>query len=384
MTNWYTLTPLDVLLFRDAKPFTPQERAWAASLFPPNGHTIAGALRGLLKTSDSFKITGPFLCHQQNLYFPRPYGYVDTIPLVPLDWDTNSHLDKVVPNNPDQPCPLVKASWWNSAKTGKETKKPKYRKYLPWDVVLNYLNTGQISEKDWRVQCKNGQEDEEEIQPWKEETRSHNAIDSQTRQTKKADGYFVENAVRLCSGWSIAIGTEQLLPQIPATLMLGGEGHRVVIESCPVLQEQWQQLQDKSQANFNIKGQAIAYLITPGVFERWHRDLARNRYTARCRPWPWEWQLTSNSKEGKLVSFATDRPVAISGRTREDGNPEKNSIPSPQVFAAPSGSQYYLEQPKDLFQNQPQAPEPVRRWRQLGYSELLWLPYKPPIENKND
>lgn len=45
---WYTLTPYDVLLFRDAKPFTPGERAWAGSVFPPNGHTLAGAIRGLL------------------------------------------------------------------------------------------------------------------------------------------------------------------------------------------------------------------------------------------------------------------------------------------------------------------------------------------------
>jgi hypothetical protein len=28
---WYTLTPLDVILLRDAKPFTPGERAWAGS-----------------------------------------------------------------------------------------------------------------------------------------------------------------------------------------------------------------------------------------------------------------------------------------------------------------------------------------------------------------
>ncbi|MFM7714712.1 MAG: type III-B CRISPR module-associated Cmr3 family protein, partial [Microcystis sp.] len=44
---WYTITPLDVLLLRDAKPFSPGERAWAGSTFPPNGHTIAGALSAL-------------------------------------------------------------------------------------------------------------------------------------------------------------------------------------------------------------------------------------------------------------------------------------------------------------------------------------------------
>ncbi|MFN5658855.1 MAG: type III-B CRISPR module-associated Cmr3 family protein, partial [Pseudanabaena sp.] len=38
---WYKLTPLDVLMFRDAKPFSPQERAWAGSVFPPNNHAIA-------------------------------------------------------------------------------------------------------------------------------------------------------------------------------------------------------------------------------------------------------------------------------------------------------------------------------------------------------
>ncbi|MFN9557259.1 MAG: type III-B CRISPR module-associated Cmr3 family protein, partial [Dolichospermum sp.] len=45
---WYKLTPLDILMLRDAKPFSPQERAWAGSIFPPNGHTIAGAFRGIL------------------------------------------------------------------------------------------------------------------------------------------------------------------------------------------------------------------------------------------------------------------------------------------------------------------------------------------------
>jgi len=39
---WYTITPLDVLMFRDAKPFTPEARAWAGSMFPPNGHAISG------------------------------------------------------------------------------------------------------------------------------------------------------------------------------------------------------------------------------------------------------------------------------------------------------------------------------------------------------
>ena len=38
---WYTITPLDTVLFRDAKPFAPGERAWAGSVFPPPSQAIA-------------------------------------------------------------------------------------------------------------------------------------------------------------------------------------------------------------------------------------------------------------------------------------------------------------------------------------------------------
>lgn len=60
--HWYTLTPLDILLFRDAKPFSPAERAWSESVFPPNGHAIAGALRGLVGSREHWQLIGPFLC----------------------------------------------------------------------------------------------------------------------------------------------------------------------------------------------------------------------------------------------------------------------------------------------------------------------------------
>ncbi len=39
-------------------------------------------------------------------------------------------------------------------------------------------------------------------------------------------------------------------------------------------------------------------------------------------------------------------------------------------------SQYYLNQPERLFQDQPDSPEYHQRWRKLGYSELLWINYK--------
>ena len=57
--NWYTITPLDVYVFKMLKPFTPGERAWAGSVFPPNGHTIAGALRKLLGDGGVLQVLRP-------------------------------------------------------------------------------------------------------------------------------------------------------------------------------------------------------------------------------------------------------------------------------------------------------------------------------------
>jgi CRISPR-associated protein Cmr3 len=79
-----------------------------------------------------------------------------------------------------------------------------------------------------------------------------------------------------------------------------------------------------------------------------------------------------------LVSVATDKPVPISCRIRDEKNV---SIPAPQVFAAPPGSIYYLNQPQKLFaedenSKQSKALEKANRLRDLGYSELLWVSYK--------
>lgn len=93
----------------------------------------------------------------------------------------------------------------------------------------------------------------------------------------------------------------------------------------------------------------------------------------------WEWKLAhtvnGNQTPGHLVSVATDRAVPISCRLRDRQN---NSIPAPQVFAAPPGSVYYLNQPQQLFQESEQASNQAKRWRQLGYSELLWISFNSP------
>jgi CRISPR-associated protein Cmr3 len=244
---WYTLTPLDVWLFGDAKPFTPGERAWASGEFPPNGHTIAGALRGLLGRVD-VNLTGPFLCHQNSdhatFYFPRPLGFDKTTPLIPVDWDTNSHL-KCLITDECQPRPLVRAFQINNSDSNQDDiKDVKYRQYLPSDVVLNYLQHGHCTMNGEELKIPEGNNKEKD-KPWELETRPHNAIEVGTRQVKNSDGYFVENAVRLASGWSLTIGLrlEKPFDAVPCVLRLGGEGHRALLERCEALDAQWDKLQ---------------------------------------------------------------------------------------------------------------------------------------------
>lgn len=362
---WYRLIPLDILLLRDAKPFTPGERAWAGSTFPPTGDAIAGAVRGLLGETLDLDITGPFLCrqvqHEQKLYFPRPLGFVGERSLSPLPWigaENQMKFDKSAPQ------PLVISFDSQQDNEPDDGSKPlKYRQYLPADVVLAYLKSGQIDREQWICEC------DSEEKPWKIESRSHNSITPGTRQVKDESGYFVENAVRLHPDWSIAFQVDRELPT-GETLRLGGEGHRVLLERCDELGGQWQAIQAQSEVNFQSDGRSIAYLVTPGVFERPVNG------EILCQAWPWEWKLahTSNpnqSSDGKLVSVATAKSVPISG------------IGKAQVFAAPPGSNYYLNQPRPLYQDLAGAANKTKRWRNLGYSELLWIKYHQELSNES-
>jgi CRISPR-associated protein Cmr3 len=370
---WYTLTPLDVLLFRDAKPFTPGERAWAGSVFPPHGHTLAGAIRGLLQTNQRVALNGPFLCHTDQLQFHRPLSYVGNRQLVPIEWLPSPQprwmWDRLMP----MPLSMLDAT----SSDADQEKSKNLRRFLNASQVQQLLQGKSLTQQDWQLP------ENVDPDPWTVESRPHNTLETGQRTVKDSDGYFVENAIRLHSGWSIAIAvdanTHQALVDqgIPTTLRLGGEGHRVLIERCLSLDEQWNALTAQSIKNYQQaeaalaqdpkKARSLAYLVTPGVFERSCNGVAT------CRAWPWEWQLAhapnKNQTPGPLASVATDRPVPLSGRRRQG----EESVPAPQVFAAPPGSIYYLERPETLHQDNPAHRS--HKWRKLGYSELLWIPF---------
>lgn len=368
--SWFTLSPLDVLMFRDAKPFSPGERAWASGGFPPTGHVIAGAVQAHLGRKVTLRIRGPFLCFDQQLYLPRPLHLFQGQSLMPMSWVDPQDPYHQCLWDPSRPAPLV-ATQMDPNISAKD-KGPAYVKA----TVVMQAQQG----KGWHLQ--------DGIQPpWETEIRPHNTIQEGSRQVKESDGYFVETCIRLKSGWSLAVSIEMQSPTTqkwdpldikkPIALRLGGEGHRAILDPCPDLQKQWQELQKHSQIVQQSSAPCLAYLITPGVF------IKTNNGIPMCRAWPWEWRLATpqpNSPHiGSLVSVATDKGIPINGRIRaQNDQDEEFSLPAPQVFAAPPGSIYFLQKPTKLWQDESQNADkkanPHHRWRLLGYSEMLWLP----------
>ena len=267
---WYKLTPLDVLMFRDAKPFSPQERAWAGSVFPPNNHAIAGALRSSFGINGNIQLKGTFLCCDENLYFPRPFNYVSQNRLTPIAWLEPNHPSKQMLWDKSKPVPLVIGDRGNHDPDEDKHEKGDYRLFLPSDVVLRLLKNEVLTEKDWLV----NQDSEKKDKPWIVETRSHNTLQDGTRQVKESDGYFVENAVRLVEGWGLAIAVDKTTDAKlnskakPLVMRLGGEGHRVLLERCDAFDTQWNDLQEVSKTNFEKGDRSLAYMVTNGVFER--------------------------------------------------------------------------------------------------------------------
>lgn len=95
---WYAIEPLDVLLFREAKPFSPGEGSWAKGQFPPMPITVFQALRWLenfygLEEKDKrrdLNFIGPFLMDADNqVWLPTPKDLIGIKDIGKGDEDEN-------------------------------------------------------------------------------------------------------------------------------------------------------------------------------------------------------------------------------------------------------------------------------------------------------
>ncbi|NEQ98034.1 MAG: CRISPR-associated protein [Cyanothece sp. SIO2G6] len=85
--NWYAIDPVDLLLMREAKPFSPGDGSWAKGQFPPLPITVFQALRSATerqegnRTQRQHQFIGPFLLYSPpdeapTLWLPTPNDMV--------------------------------------------------------------------------------------------------------------------------------------------------------------------------------------------------------------------------------------------------------------------------------------------------------------------
>jgi CRISPR-associated protein Cmr3 len=398
--HWYTITPLDVLLFREAKPFSPGEGAWAKGLFPPMPIAVFQAMRSLLPHSNgankqrNLSFLGSFLQDdQENLWFATPKDLVSVctkrsgaeepnpdhkksaehwerlIRLQPLDhsypaWQHLGFSDRPLP--PMVPPVLRQFEQSDRSPDGNRQYLERHEyicgKPKPWiraKALTSYLK----GERSFRL-------DDFTDDPWDVQILPHIHMQSNQRQVKDADGYFTEVAVRLKAGWGFGVGiaADETAPALQteleqikeAVIRLGGEGHRAFVSQRDI-PAQWKDL-----AEFTHPTQALsqsAYLVTPGLAQ----TQADRPVYGVC---PHDWKES-------LLGCATDRQLLWGGiseiQRKNVDNREFGLLP--QRAFVPPGTVYVFG---DRLPEQHEALLPkmqnnsLETFRRLNYGKLLW------------
>lgn len=386
---WYTIEPLDVLLFRESKPFSPGDGSWAKGLFPPMPITVFQALRSLLDPTDpknknkqrDLQFIGPFFLDDRNqLWLPTPKDLVcirtkksaDEITQFSSkeaseDWDKIDRLETVNPLNeawqylcfdeqnlPPMIPPVLDSNEYICGKP-----KP----LVKAEALFQYLEG---KDKHW-------QKDDFYENPWKSQVLPHIHIESGTRQVKDSEGYFTEVAMRLKPGWKfVAAMSERLFDESEnfSVVRLGGEGHRAIVS--PLSEFKHREKLENSQQS---EGSDFAYLLTPGLAE-----VEPGLYGAYPTTW-----------KDSLAGCVTDRPLywgGISSIERKHSTPNTNSATEadtsqprktefallPQRAFVPPGTVYLF---KDrLIGDRQLLPDLGINWldsfKKLNYGKLLW------------
>lgn len=329
--QWYSLTPLDVLLFREAKPFSPGAGSWAKGQFPPLPVTVYQAMRSRLdfipfanrnQPHPNIPFLGPFLLDEDNeVWIPTPK---DLIGVAQSSNGKNSGSESSEEANPeadqhwhrlDRLRPYETQPHWNFLKCqGLPSNSDDTDLALPPLVPPKLDEKGYICgfKKPWMKAAKlpiylegkfpgdpqSFTQQDFCDDPWGVQVLPHIAIKPGERQVKDSQGYFTEVAIRLKPGWKLVAAFDYPSPELlkPEVVRLGGEGHRVLVE--PLLDfDFWQNLQCYLTPNSK---QRIAYLLTPGLA----RVESENEPIYGACPHDWQ---------EHLLGCATEKPILWGG-----------------------------------------------------------------------
>ena len=367
---WLFVEPLDVLLFRDGKPFAAGEGFWARSVFPPSGLPLMGALRAriIVESGTSFKtyqnyaknggtdaaltklveligkfddygeleLKGPFLSRRKNgnhkSYFPAPLDVMK-----PKESDTIRHLlPQEIPWSVEvskplgasgAPAPFSPLPLWTN-----ETGDLPEDKFLETGSLLNYLKAIDFSttnaEDLWGGEFQVG-------------------IEKNARGTTELGKIYSVEFARLNELRKASDGWELLTPgflldftdvdekNLPAEgfLALGGESRAAKYEK--IAETQIDKLSDLVKGDFLKKSllgskRFKIYLATAAIFNNgWYPDFlaaAGDELIGEIA-----------GLRFRLISAAVNKPQTVIGWNVAENKPR------PAVKAAPAGSVYYFE-----------------------------------------
>ncbi len=321
------ISPLDVSLFRDPKPFSAGEDVIATSVFPPSPSTFYGAIRteilsrqnftfqtrgqiknkqNLINQIDSLtkdlSIIGPFISDEYNFeYFPLPKDVVKI-----------KGEDRYV-----QLKPSVLTRFKSDLPANPLWVRTRYDEYIE-------ERTGLISDSD----LKGYLEDKDAGHPiesgiFQKEERIGIKKSSSTKTTEEGFLYIVEyvrlNSQNGYSGFTLDIEGSVNLPD-EGFLRLGGESRAASYKKIP----------DRAWSDDGIKEIVTKtrlfklYFLTPAIFNG---------------GWVAEWML-KGEKDGlrfKLISACIGKPAHIGGFDIVMDRPK------PMKKAVPAGSVYFFE-----------------------------------------
>jgi CRISPR-associated protein Cmr3 len=324
------IEPLDVMLFRDGKPFSAEEDVIASSIFPPFPSTFYGAIRTEILSRQNFKfqplsqiknnpqylnqidsltqdlrIVGPFIADENRFeYFPIPR---DLVQIKGQDKKYVQLKPGISPTFKSDLSADISPLW---VKTNYDEHIEDSKGFISESELMIYLH-GEGNDK-WSILRLDEIFQKEERVGIKR---------SGATKTSEEGFFYIAEFVRLSSqfGFTLDIEGNIALPD-KGFIRLGGESRAASYKR--IGDRQWDD--DAIKKKIKETRRFKLYLLTPAIFNE---------------GWVAQWMQNGekDSIKFKFVSACVGKPVSVGGFDIVENKPK------PMKKAVPAGSVYFFE-----------------------------------------